>query len=197
MIARPLTLLLLAGVLLGGLSSLGCNKDADAATKPDPNKVTWRQLATTFADASLTRVAMLRVDDKAGHSADIERQVQESMLSELTQIPDVDFVEADRQMVGENLAKHGVDPAAGIPAPVAAELCGLLGVDGFIYATVENGDFDVNVKVYVANPGNVIFSKTLQDLELPSSKKADDAGKSAPATTTEKVADAASPPKAG
>jgi len=181
---RPLaTLLLLGGLLLGASGSLACNKAADAAPKPDPNKNTWRQLSMTLADSSLTRVAVLRVDDKVTHSTDVERQVQESMLAELTQFPDVDFVEADRDVVASTLAKHNTDPASGIAPTIATELCGILGVDGFIYATVENGDYDVNVKVYVANPGNVIFSKTLQDVALPSSEPKDEqAGeKSAPA----------------
>lgn len=168
MIRSPHRLLLLACLPLLALSSMACSQDAEADEhKPDPNKLVWRQLAVTLSEENVAHVAILKVEDKAGHEADVERQIQQAMLDQLTQVTDLDVLEADKSKVEDLLQKHHTDPATGIAADVAASLSTALGVEAIIYATVENGDYDVNLKVYVANPGNVIFSKTLQDVEIP------------------------------
>ncbi|HYE77395.1 MAG TPA: hypothetical protein VEI97_05370 [bacterium] len=173
MTAPSLRLAALACAGLLALSGLACSDNAEADEhNPDPNKLLWRQMAVTLSEEAVSHIAILRVEDKVSHQPDVERQVQQALLDQLTQISDLDVLEADRAKADALLQKHKVDPATGIPSAVAADLCTALGVQAIVYATVENGDYDVNLKVYVLNPGNVIFSKTLQDLTIPKNSSA-------------------------
>lgn len=156
-------------VLCLALTLLGCNKAEAPAPKSDPNRVIWKQLGVALADNNLGRVALLRVDDTVGKSAHVERQVQQAILAELTLMSDLQVLETDQQQVNIAISKHKTDPVIGIPSAMAMDLCQDLKVDAFIYATVENSDYDINLKLYTGSTGTIIFTKTLQDLELPGS----------------------------
>lgn len=160
-------------VLALGTATMGsaCQKKADDKPAPDPNRMIWKQMSMLCAENGLTRMALLRVDDKVAHSEDVQRQVGQAILAEITQLEDLQVLETDQQQVAAAIEKHDSDPSIGIPPAMAMELCQDMAVDAFVFATVENNEFDVNMKLYSGATGNIIFTKTLQDLELPGAAK--------------------------
>ncbi|MEO7994868.1 MAG: hypothetical protein ABI743_10770 [bacterium] len=183
----PTRLARIAGVFFFSLTLLGAGCQKEEAPKPDPNKLVWRQLAVALSDNSIAHLAVLRVDDTVKDSPATERQVQQALLAELTQIPELEVVEADQDVVKQVLAKRDTDPATGIAADTAKDLCTALRVEAFIYASVENETFDTNIKIYLGEPGKIVFSKTLQDLAVPA---ADEKPKKSSAPATEAGTDA-------
>lgn len=154
--------LLLLVLMLGA----GCGQEADTGPA-DPNRLIWRQLTGVITEQDLSRIALLRVEDKVSQRENIERQVHQQLLAELTLIPDLRLVETNQAIVEDLRVRHGATLSQAIPAPMTLELCQQLDVEAFVFATVENNDYDVNLKLYLGRTGTVIFTKTLEDLQLP------------------------------
>jgi|GEM_PF-5669631 len=174
-------------VMALGLATMGsaCQQKEDHKPAPDPNRMVWKQLGMLCAEDGLSRMALLRVDDQVAHSADVERQVGQAILAEITTLEDLQVLETDQQQVAAAIKKHDANPSIGIPPAMAMELCQAMAVDAFVFATVENNEFDVNMKLYSGATGNIIYTKTLQDLELPGAAKKKKTSETVTEATTE------------
>jgi hypothetical protein len=178
-----IVLLAMALCLPGIILFSGCNaQPSDAATEKkassqepavvsaDNTKV-YKDLKDAMGDKEVKSVAIVRIDDMIKKDPNRERQVNQEILKELTKIGDLKVVEGDQKEIDRFFSEKGIEPSRGLSTDSSINLAVFLNVDAIIYGTIESDDIDVNLKVYSAVDGGVIFSQTLSKMILPLSKK--------------------------
>jgi hypothetical protein len=166
-----------------GILFSGCNaKPSDAATekgKPSEpagefdNSSSFAELVTTITDMEVESVGIIRIDDIINSDSNLERQVRQEILEELTKVEELEIIEKDSEELKLFLATKKVDPKRGLSSAQATDIADFFEVDAVLYGTVES-QTDLNLKMYLAENGGVIFARTISNLQLPLTKKAVD-----------------------
>lgn len=163
----------------------GCKAADHKTTQPEPtsqkvtqtsiydNSAAFQKLKDRLNELEIASVSIIGVDDMIGKNADRERQVYQAILQELTNVDELKVVEADKKELERFFQEKNVNPSRGLSTDASINLAILLGVDAIIYGTIESNECDVNIKVYSAKDGGVIYSETVENLKLPIDKRKD------------------------
>ena len=158
----------------------GCNAQPSSAQEPAKrrvvdeydNSIMFNNLRSTIEDVGIKSISIVRIDDMIKTDKARERQVYQEVLEELTKIEELQVVEGDQAEIDNFFKEKGIDPSRGLSTDSSINLAVFLNVDAVIYGTIESDDFDVNLKVYNAEDGGVLFSQTLSNLQIPIGKNA-------------------------
>lgn len=137
------------------------------------NSGAFKSLKDKLGEMEVSSISIIGVDDMIDNNIDRERQVYQAILQELTDIGELKVIEGDKQELEKFFQEKGVDPSRGLSTDASINLAVLLNVDAIIYGTIESSECDVNIKIYSAKDGGVIFSETIENLKLPIDKTKD------------------------
>lgn len=177
--SKLLTILVSITVITGCAIMSGCNAQPSNASTADgkvqvvdeyDNALVFKSLRSTLEELEIKSISIIRIDDMIKSDDARERQVYQEVLEELTKIEELQVVEADTNDIDKFLKEKGVDPLRGLSTDASINLSVFLKVDAIIYGTIESEDFDINLKVYNAMDGGVLFSQTLSNLQIPIGK---------------------------
>ncbi|MFH1513873.1 MAG: hypothetical protein ABIG42_00250 [bacterium] len=167
---------LLAIALVGMIATSGCNaRPSSAATEKKSsanemavdNSIIFKSLSDAVEENEITSISVIRIDDMVEDDITRERQVTQGILEELTKIEELKLVEADSRDIDEFFMQKGIDPGRGMNTDSSVSLARFLDVDAIIYGTIESNKIDVNLKMYSAKHGGILFSQTLDGMKLP------------------------------
>ena len=168
--------ILIAISLVGMIAASGCNAPpSNAATekkgssddKRVDNSLIFKSLETAIEEYEITSISVVRIDDMVKDDPTRERQVTQEVLEELTKVEELKLVEVDSKDIDDFFKQKGIDPGRGLNTDSSINLASFLDVDAIIYGTIESEDVDVNLKMYSAKDGGILFSQTLKSLKLP------------------------------
>lgn len=173
------TYALFALIIASMILASGCNTPAtDAATedtastkKKMSNSKIFDNLKDTIEMNEVATISVVRIDDMVEHDAMRERQVYQELLEELTKVELLKLVEVDSKDIEAFFKQNDIDPGRGLNSTSSIALAKFLNVDAIIYCTIETYEVDINVKMYSAIDGGLLYVQTLRGLQLPTKKK--------------------------
>jgi hypothetical protein len=138
---------LLAVLLLAIAITSGCNAPASDAAEPGKSSKggsgktsesaqLFKSIIDKLSAADIMSVAIIRIDDMVKQDPNRERQVEQQILNELTNVDGLKVVEGDQKEIENYFAQKGVDPSRGLSTDASINLCVLLNVDAIIYVTI-------------------------------------------------------------
>ena len=172
---------LFALIVASMILASGCNTPpSDAATdttdsgKSGKSKAGNAKIFSNLQDAieenEVASISVVRIDDMVEHDSSRERQVYQELLEVLTNMEVLKLVEVDSKDITAFFKENDIDPGRGLNSTSAKALSKFLGVDAIIYCTIETYQVDINVKMYSAEEGGLLYVQTLNGLTLPMKK---------------------------